>query len=194
VRPQGRRGEVLADILTDFPEKFGERRQLWVSGNSRPRRELQLESAWTHKGRVVLKFAGIDSINDAEKLTGMLVEIPHSERAVLESGSFYVSDLVGSELVDVSAGRNKVGIIEDVEQGLAAPLLIVREKDRKYEIPFAAEYVVHFDPAQRMLEMKLPPGLLEINAPLSPEEKLEQTGKSSPRRHGDTEKKKTSIS
>jgi 16S rRNA processing protein RimM len=183
IRPQGRRGEILADILTDFPEKFSERRQVWVSGTNQPRRELELESCWMHKGRVVLKFAGIGSISEAETLAGMLVEIPRSQRIPLELGSFYVSDLVGSELFDLSSGRVAVGVVEDVEQGLAsAPLLIVRKADRQFEIPFAAEYVVRFDAAQRVLEMKLPPGLLEINVPLSPEEKLEQRSKSSPQR------------
>jgi 16S rRNA processing protein RimM len=183
VRPQGRRGEILADILTDFPEKFSERRQLWISGSNQARRELELESSWMHKERVVLKFAGIDSISDAEKLTGMLVEISKSERTPLDRGSFYVGDLVGSELVDISADSRKIGVIEDVERGLgSAPLLIVRDGDRQHEIPFAAEYIVRLDASRRVLEMKLPPGLLEIDAPLSPEEKLEQTNKSSPRR------------
>lgn len=184
LRPQGRRGEILADLLTDFPEKFAERRQLWISsGRDGSRRELQLESFWMHKGRIVLKFSGIDSISDAEPLAGMLVEIPHSQRASLDSGSFYVADLVGCTVVEVSFAPSNIGTIEEVEQGAgSAPILIVRQASRQHEIPFATEYIVRFDPDRRVLEMKLPVGLLEINASLSQEEKQQQADKPSTRR------------
>lgn len=179
VRPQGRHGEVLADILTDFPEKFSERKQLWLShGESSERRQHTLENHWFHKGRVVLHFAGVNSIGDAEQLSGSLVEIPSEERAELEPGLVYVSDLVGSLLVDASGDQRKdIGRVEDVLQGVgSAPLLLVRNSDKQYEVPFAEEYIVRFDAARKVLEMKLPAGLLDVNAPLSDEEKREQTG------------------
>src|SRR5690242_20546910 len=82
VRPQGRHGEILADILTDFPERFAERKRLFLVSREtsrEPVREALLESHWLHKGRVVLKFSGVDSINDADALRGLLVAIPASE-------------------------------------------------------------------------------------------------------------------
>ena len=176
LRPQGRRGEVLAEILTDFPEKFSERNQLWLSKNPSDRREYVLEDHWLHKGHVVLKFSGVDSINDAEILAGMLVQIPRHARSVLEPGAVYVSDLIGTTVIDVSSGQRRIlGAIEDVQQGIgAAPLLLVRGEKREFEIPFAEAYVVHFDAAGKLLEMNLPSGLLEVNAPLCQEEKREQ--------------------
>ena len=69
--PQGRRGEVLAKLHTDFPERFQERRQLSGLAANGTRRELQLEEHWFHKGGVVLKFAGVESISDAEQLAGL---------------------------------------------------------------------------------------------------------------------------
>jgi len=174
LRPQGRHGEVLAEILTDFPEKFSERRQLWLGlEKNSQRREYHLANHWFHKGRVVLKFAGVDSISDAELLTGSLVQIPVEMRAELSPGAVYVGDLVGSQLVDVLGARHpEIGQIEDVRQGVgAAPLLVVRRGGDEYEIPFAQEYVVRFDATRKILEMKLPPGLLDVNAPLSEEEK-----------------------
>src|ERR1700758_3895943 len=90
-RTQGRKGEVFAEILTDFPEKFTERRQLWLlresvaggpAGSPSPR-PIQLTNHWLHKGGVVFHFAGVDSISDAETLAGMIVAIPHEERAAL---------------------------------------------------------------------------------------------------------------
>lgn len=174
LRPQGRHGEVLADILTDFPEKFSERKRLWLSAlDGSNRREVNLQTHWEHKGRIVLKFAGVESISEAETLAGGLVEIAAIDRAELDSGTFYVSDLIGNTVVDTSVTPPRVvGKIDDVQQGIgAAPLLIVKGGQREFEIPFAEAYIVRFDREARVLEMKLPPGLLEINAPLSDEEK-----------------------
>src|SRR5438874_12190844 len=71
IRPQGRRGELLAEILTDFPEKFAERKQVWLSREDiSEQREYTVEDHWFHKGRVVLHFSGVDSISQAESLTG----------------------------------------------------------------------------------------------------------------------------
>lgn len=175
VRPQGRRGEVLADLLTDFPEKFAERRQLWLSSEAKPEpREYSLETHWLHKGRVVLKFAGIDSITSAEALSGMLVQIPAESRSQLELGAAYVSDLIGSTLLDVSQNR-KIGTIRDVQQGAGtAPLLIVDSAGTELEIPFAEEFIVHFNASKKLLEMNLPKGLLDVNDPLAEDEKAQQ--------------------
>lgn len=175
VRPQGRRGELLADLLTDFPEKFAERRQLWLSSEAKPEpREYSLENHWLHKGRIVLKFAGIDSISSAEALSGMLVQIPAESRSHLEPGAAYVSDLIGSTLFDVSQNRN-IGTIRDVQQGAGtAPLLIVDSAGRELEIPFAEEFILCFNASKKLLEMNLPKGLLEVNAPLSEAEKAQQ--------------------
>jgi 16S rRNA processing protein RimM len=183
LRPQGRHGEVLADILTDFPEKFAERKRLWLSAeDGSTRREATLEAHWEHKGHIVLKFAGVDSINDAELLAGNLVEIAASDRAELEPGAFYVSDLIGNTVVDIGPGAPAtVGVIEDVQQGTgAAPLLLVHNGKQQFEIPFAEPYLVRLDSEARVLEMKLPQGLLEVNARLSDEEKKAQ------QKHDDT--------
>src|ERR1700735_2511348 len=109
---QGRKGEVFADILTDFPEKFSERRHLWLIADpahkpatARPTpdpREVELIHHWLHKGGIVLHFAGVDSISTAETLIGFFVAIPLAERAPLPAGETYIADLVGCTLLDVS--------------------------------------------------------------------------------------------
>src|ERR1019366_8835563 len=116
-RAQGRKGEVFADILTDFPEKFAERRQLWLlpgasgAGGGATRaaapaspREVDLQNHWLHKGGVVLHFAGVDSISDAEALAGLIVAISREERAALGEDEVYIADLIGCTLVDVAGG------------------------------------------------------------------------------------------
>ena len=100
MRPQGRHGEALAELLTDFPERFAERKRLFLLSSKSSPRPIDLERHWLHQGRIVLKFAGIDSINDVETLRGLEVAIPKAERAPLEDGAIYIADLVGSTLID----------------------------------------------------------------------------------------------
>ncbi len=170
-RPQGRKGEVLAAILTDFPEKFAERRRLWLlkadGGASAAPREIELANHWLHKGGIVLHFAGVDSISAAEALAGLYVAIPRAERAPLAADEVYTADLIGCVLVNV-AGEEPVtvGEIEDVSRaGGAAPLLVVRGARGEVLIPFAKSYLRRIDPEGKRVEMALPEGLVDLNAP-----------------------------
>jgi 16S rRNA processing protein RimM len=192
-KTQGRVGEVAATLFTDFPERFATRKKLFAlfAGAARPggakadaqpgRRELLLEDHWFHKGMVVLKFAGVDSISDAETLVGCEIQIPQSERAELAHGEFYVSELVGCTVTDCGgkAGQIVIGQIKDVQFGSGeAPLLVVQQGQRERLIPFAEAYIEKIDLERKRLEMKLPAGLLELDAPLSQEEKQRQHNKS----------------
>jgi 16S rRNA processing protein RimM len=182
-KTQGRHGEVAATLLTDFPELFETRKKLFAlvdsknqSGAAEPsRRKLDLDEHWFHKGMVVLKFAGVDSINDAETLVGSEIQIPRSERAALGSDEFYVSDLIGCTVTD--SGR-EIGRIKDVQFGSGEAPLLVIEGEKEYLVPFAAAYIEKIALEQRRLEMKLPEGLLELDAPLNQEEKQRQHEKS----------------
>lgn len=178
IRPQGRRGEVLAEILSDFPDRFAEMRNafLW-RGDNRAVTPILLENSWLHKGKVVLKFAQVDSITAAEGLRGADLVISAAERRPLQSDEIYVSDLIGCECVDVSVNGelspHVLGTIWDVlRQEQTADLLIVANSDGiEYEIPFAKAYVLKIDLAGRRVEMNLPAGLLDVNAPLTEEER-----------------------
>ena len=181
VRPQGRHGEILADLHTDFPERFAERRRLYLlapGAGSDPVREMTLERHWLHKGRVVLKFLGVDSINDAESLRDLLVAIPESQRVPLADDAVYISDLVDCEVVDLASASTSVGRITDLDR--EAALLIVRSsRGEELLIPFARDYLVAIDLASKRVEMRLPGGLLDINAPITQEERqlLDKAGK-----------------
>ncbi len=184
-RPQGRKGEVLAEILSDFPEKFADRRQLWLlpEGVSAPAgrpgadagrlvapREIELANHWLHKGSIVLHFAGVDSISAAEELNGLIVAIPRAKRAVLNEGETYISDIIGCSVLDVSkiaAGANPVPVGEIVDVDRTAgpvPLLVVRGAKGEILIPFAKSYLRKFDLENKRIEMDLPVGLLDLNA------------------------------
>jgi 16S rRNA processing protein RimM len=175
VRPQGRDGELIADILTDFPERFAERRHLVLlspDGTSRP---IELEDHWLHKGRVVLKFAGIDSISDADTLRGLDIAIPRDQRAPLEDDSVYIDDLIGCHIIDTGpANAGDIGPIVSVDrEATSTPLFIVRTAGNKDEllIPFAKAYLKKVDVNEKRIEMALPEGLLTINAPGNNDEK-----------------------
>jgi 16S rRNA processing protein RimM len=181
VRPHGRRGELVAEILTDFPEKFHQRTRLFLIPpervGSRPR-EIDLENFWFLRSRIVLKFRGVETINDAEALRGFAVAIPAAERAPLEPGSVYLSDLIGCRLIDLNRDPADVGEIVDLDRGSSnSDLLVVRRTGSKRSedllIPFVREYLVRVDTANRRVEMRLPAGLAEINAPVTEEEKRE---------------------
>jgi 16S rRNA processing protein RimM len=177
VRPHGRRGELIAEILTDFPERFHQRSRVFLIPTerigSRPR-EVELENFWFLRSRIVIKIRGIDSINDAEALRGFAVAIPAAERAPLEPGSVYVSDLIGCQVIDLNRGGAEVGTIAEVDRDSSSTeLLVVRRGNEELLIPFVVEYVVRTDVKNRRLEMRLPEGLLEINAPMTEEEKRE---------------------
>lgn len=177
LKTQGRRGEVAVETHTDVPDRFSEGMRLFALDESGARRPLKIEELWPHKGHLVLKFEGIDSISDAETLVRSELQVPWKERAALEPGWTYVSDLAGCTVFD---GERRIGTIESVQFGAGeAPLLIVRGEGQggqkaPYEIPFAEAYLAGVDLGAKQVWMNLPEGMLEINAPLTDEEKREQ--------------------
>jgi 16S rRNA processing protein RimM len=174
VKTQGRIGELAAEVHSDIPDRFAVGMKLLALDKAgRSRREVQIEELWPHKGLLVLKFAGVDSISDAVALIGSELQVPRADRAQLEEGWSYVSDLVGCEVFDKG---QLIGRIEDVQFGAGeAPLLILASgSGKKYDVPFAEAYVEGVDLGGKRLRMRLPEGMLEINAPLTTEEKRQQ--------------------
>lgn len=167
--PQGRKGEVFAAILTDFPERFSERRRLWLldeRADALAPRAVELKHHWLHKGGVVLHFADVDTISDAERLAGLIVAIPLEERAALSEDEVYISDLVGCILVDVAKPDRPavVGEIEDVDRDAGpAPILMVRGACGEVLVPFAKSYLRKIDLDGKRVEMALPEGLVDLN-------------------------------
>jgi 16S rRNA processing protein RimM len=188
LRPQGRKGEVLAELLTDFPARFTERPNVWLAPgsfaesdftpeNSTTLQPAEIVSHWLpvgrNAGRIVLKFKGTDSIAQAEALADLDVVVPLAERVPLEEGSVYISDLIGSTVYDRGVA---LGVVADVHFPTtpdgsrrldeAAPLLEVSSPEHgELLVPFAKSYVVEIDPAAKAVHMELPAGLAELNHP-----------------------------
>jgi 16S rRNA processing protein RimM len=173
VKTQGRHGEVAAEIHSDVPGRFAAGMMLWALPKAGSRREVEVEDLWPHKGLLVLKFRGVDSISDAELLIGAELQVPRGERAKLEHGWNYVSDLIGCTVLDKA---REIGRVEEVQFGAGeAPLLMIaNEAGKKIEVPFAEAYLDGVDIEQHRVRMNLPEGMLEINAPVTQEEKREQ--------------------
>lgn len=179
VKTQGRHGEVAAEMHSDVPGRFAAGMKLFALPKAldlksqAERRELEVEDLWPHKGLLVLKFRGVDSMSDAELLIGSELQVPSADRADLEAGWTYVSDLIGSTVLDHA---REIGRIEDVQFGAGeAPLLIVvNNAGKKFDVPLAEAYLEGIDTAQRQVRMNLPEGMLEVNAPVTAEEKQEQ--------------------
>lgn len=180
LRPHGRRGEVAAEILTDFPDRLTRLKfaQLW-NGRTEPPRRVLVRSCWlshSRGGQAIFHFEGSDSITDAEKLVGLEVQIPFSERMVLPAGTFYVSDLVGCELYERDGGA-LVGRVRDVEipgEDLkGTPLLVVDAPGGEILIPMADEICVKIDTSTRRIEVVLPEGLRELNRDRNPKSNSE---------------------
>jgi 16S rRNA processing protein RimM len=192
LRPQGRRGEVLADLFTEFPERFSQHTQVWLAAEGfaeqaatgsvtgTPAALAEVASHWLpvgrNAGRIVFHFAGIDSIEQAEQLAGKDVIVPLTERMPLDAGAAYISDLIGCTVYD--RGR-ALGVVDSVEfpttpDGLrrleeAAPLLAIASGDgNEILIPFASAFLLDIDIAAKSIRMALPEGLAEINQPGHP--------------------------
>jgi 16S rRNA processing protein RimM len=171
-KTQGRHGEVAVELHTDIPGRLHAGMRVFALADDGSRRELQIEDTWPHKEWLVLKFAGVDSISDAEVLVGNELQVPQSERAQLEAGTVYVSDLVGCVVFD---REREVGLVSDVRFGAGeAPLLVIGSGKSELEIPYAQEFLVKTDLEHKRIEMNLPEGLLDVNAPLTVEEKKQQ--------------------
>ena len=172
LKTQGRHGEVAVEVHSDVPNRFRERMHLWSLAEDGSRRELEIEDLWPHKGQLILKFVGIDSISKAEELAGCELQVPGEQRAQLEPGWSYLSDLIGCTVFD---GDRELGNIGEVRFGAGeAPLLVVRAGSKEYEIPYTEAYLQQVDLSRKQIRMSLPEGLLEVNAPLTAEEKLAQ--------------------
>ena len=170
LRARGRKGEVAAQILTDFPARLSALREVWLwNGKTQPR-PARIHTCWLHQDHVVFHFLGCDSISEAEKLRGLEVQVPLSERVVLPQGRYYVTDLIGCEVFDCSPGHQPdtpLGSVRDVqpigEATPGTPLLAVETKRGELLIPLAEEICRRIDVAARRIEVVLPEGLRDLN-------------------------------
>ena len=182
LRPRGNKGEVAAELLTDFPERIAAMKEVFLSdsaGTAEPRL-AGLQSFWmdrNHPGQGVFHFEGCASISEAEKFRGMDVVIPFEQRVTLPAGKYFVSDLVGCSVFESSleapvvssspcslaSAPALIGTVRDVqmtgEDVAGTPLLVVAARGGELLIPLATDICTRIDPAARRIDVILPEGL-----------------------------------
>ncbi len=167
-REWGIRGELTARSQTDVPGRIESLKSAWLQladGSDLP---VTLESARPHKGDWLLKFAGVDSISEAEKLRGADLWVPFEERAPLSEGDYYESDLVGCQVRTLGKGQ-LIGTVTGIERYGGPALLEVNcvtaqdsKKGREILIPFVPAICPKVDLDSREIQVELPEGLMEL--------------------------------
>jgi 16S rRNA processing protein RimM len=144
VKPQGRHGEVAVESFSDRPDRFPSLRSAWVPGPEGQARPVEITSCWPHKGRFVLKLAGVDSIDEAERYRGLELRIGEEELAPLPAGSYYHHQLRGLRVED--PGGAPIGEVADILTNAGeAPVLVVRDGEVETLIPLADAFVRDVD-------------------------------------------------
>jgi 16S rRNA processing protein RimM len=157
IKVRGVRGEVAAELLTDFPERFEHVTRLRLLSPAGEFDE-ELEDYWFHKNRVILKFVGRDRPHEVDELVGCEVRIPESERFEVPEGVYYDSDLEGCRVVEID-GR-ELGVVDRVERGgPASSLVVLTSQETELMIPFVSRFVHLVDIEVGLVKVELPPGL-----------------------------------
>jgi 16S rRNA processing protein RimM len=162
VKTRGLKGELAAELLTDFPDRFADLSQLIAIAPDGKRRFVELESYWFHQARVILKLVGYDSIETASAFVGFEFAVPESSRVPLPEGQFYDWEL--AECVVETTSGELVGHVRNVMRvGGAAEILVV-ESAQKHEhlIPMVQSIVIDVDTSRKRIVIDPPQGLLEL--------------------------------
>lgn len=161
-KARGNRGEVTAGSLSSKPGRFDDLKTVILSGGQAAFANVpfEIERIWDHAGTLIFKFAGVDSISDAEKLRGADVRIPKSERVALEPGEYFHSDLVGCEVRERVSGR-VVGCVTGWEE-FGGPALLEIDHGRLL-IPFVKAICTQIEPENQLILVDLPEGLETVN-------------------------------
>ncbi len=160
VKPRGLRGEVVAEILTDFPERFKDLESVTAVMPDASRRELKIEQHWFQSGRVVLKFAGYDTVELGETLRNAEICVAESEAVELEADEYFDWDLAGCRVETLDG--TEVGIVREIMRNGGTEILVVDGGEKEYLIPFAETICPDVDVDNKLIRIDPPRGLLEF--------------------------------
>jgi 16S rRNA processing protein RimM len=159
-RTRGNRGEVLADLYTDFPDRFNLLREVWLESDDGHRQLVALENSWEHKGRRVFKFAGVNDISSAEAYVGFWIKVPVSQAMPLPEGTYFDHDLIGCTVEDT--GGNRIGIVDEVLHIGGNNCLVVRDPDREFLIPAVESICIKISTKGKQIVVDPPEGLMDL--------------------------------
>lgn len=158
-KPRGLRGEMIAEILTDFPERFEKVSRITAVLSDGTTEELRLSNYWFQAGRVVLKFEAIDRIEDAERFRNADICVNESEAVDLESDEYFDWQLEGCRVETVEG--ETIGIVTSVMRTGATEILVVAG-EKEFLIPFAEAICTEVDIENKRIVIDPPDGLLEF--------------------------------
>jgi 16S rRNA processing protein RimM len=159
-KAHGVRGEASVEAWSDSPERFTDVRDVTLVSPDDETRDVAIESVRIHAGRALVKFAGIETPEDVQKLQNWTVEIPSSQARKLDDDEYFLHDLVGLTLVDASGQeRGKVADVEETGGGL---LLVVDGLRGRFDVPFAAEICTKVDVEAGRITVNLPAGIEDL--------------------------------
>lgn len=166
IRPRGRKGEVVVEVLTDFPERFARLRRTHLEFPGGAPEPAEITASWWHQDALILRFAGVDSIAEAERLRGRVILVPREQRMRLGRNQYYLWELIGCAVVH--RGGEPVGTVTGLEPTGGVDLLRVRSEGASSDaqdllIPLAEEICTAIDVAARRIVIEPPEGLLELN-------------------------------
>ena len=160
VRTRGLRGELVGEVLTDFPERFDELKRVFAVMPDGDWKELEIEKFWFQKDRIVLKFKGFDTIEKAETLRDSDICVTEAEAVELEEDEFFDWELEGCT-VETLIGE-KVGTVKELLRTGGTEVLIVQGEEKDYLIPFAETICVDVDIENKVIRVDAPEGLLDF--------------------------------
>jgi 16S rRNA processing protein RimM len=162
VRTRGLKGEIVAELLTDFPERFERVKELIAISPAGDSRSVELEDHWFQKDRVVLKFAGIDTVESAKELIDHNLAVPEAESVSLPENHYYDWELEGCSVRTTS--EKLLGKVKGVMRTGGVELLVVADKDetRDYLLPLVESIVLEINPKEKYIVVDPPEGLLDL--------------------------------
>jgi 16S rRNA processing protein RimM len=160
LRTRGLKGEIVAELLTDFPGRFERVFEIFAV-RSGEKKSLELENHWLQNDRIILKFAGYDDIESAKSLIGFDFALPEAERMQLSENEYYDWELEGCSVV-IENG-SVVGIVRELLRTGGVELLVVEdESGREHLIPLVQTIVVRIDMSRKEVLIDPPKGLLDL--------------------------------
>ncbi len=160
VRSRGLKGEVVAEMLTDFPERFEDLETVTALTPTGERQELIIETFWFQKDRVILKFEGYDTIERGDELRNFEICVPESEAVELETDEYFDWQLEGC-MVEDTAGQT-IGEVRELMRTGGTEVLVVDGDTKEYLIPFAESICIEVDIDNKRIKIDPPEGLLEF--------------------------------
>ncbi len=160
IKTRGLRGELAADVLTDFPERFDDLKRVFAICDEGLTSELIIEKFWFQKGRIILKFAGFDSVETAETLRSCEICIPESEAVALKEDEFFDWELEDCAVETIEG--EKIGTVSEVMRTGGTEILVVKNAEKELLIPFAKTICTEVDIENKLIRVDAPEGLLEF--------------------------------